>query len=627
MCGICGIVNLEPSQAVEESELAAMRDSLYHRGPDDAGLWRKGAAGLAVRRLSIIDIEGGHQPIPNEDGTLVVAFNGEIYNYRELRQELVNKGHRFRANSDTEVLVHLYEDHGAGMLAKLNGMFALAIWDDANRRLFIARDRLGEKPLYYWRGERRFAFASEIKAFLKLSDFTPRLNHASVEDYLTFGYVPHPASILRDVYNLPPAHYAILEGGEVSLQRYWQPFAEKSSLRYDEAGERLRELLRDSVRLRLVSDAPLGAFLSGGIDSSVVVGLMAGLLKDPVKTFTIGFEEKRYDERRYAREIATKFHTEHVEEVVHPNIAGMFEKLVWHLDQPLADSSAVPAFILSYLTSGSVKVALSGDGGDECFLGYPRYTAAWMGGVIDRIPRFLRRVLFGRWWGKMPSRSEQKCMMYRWKRFTASVNKNSLQRFADWISIFDADSRQHILTEEFRNAIAADHARRLDFAQYAKRSRPILANASAFDLEYYLPCDLMPKVDRTSMAHGLEVRSPFLDHRVVEFAMSLPDGFKMKWGRGKRIVRTAFRDILPETIRGRGKMGFAMPVGNLLRNGLKKMAEDVLKGGLLVERHIICLDRVEALLAEHAEGKADHGARLWSLMCLEQWIRLFQPKS
>jgi len=625
MCGICGIINWDEKRAVGEDELVAMRETLTHRGPDEAGHWLRGAVGLGVRRLSIIDIAGGRQPISNEDGTVVVAYNGEIYNYREIRKELVNRGHRFRTNSDTEVLVHLYEERGEEMLRELNGMFAFGIWDDAKARLFIARDRLGEKPLYYWQGRERFAFASEMKAFLKLTDFTPTVRRIAIAEYLTYGYVPHPRSILEEVSNLPPAHYAIVEKGAVRVQRYWQPFGEKSSLRYEEAEERLRELLADSVRMRLVSDAPLGAFLSGGVDSSIVVGLMAGL-SEKVKTFTIGFDEERYDERRYARAVAEKFRTEHVEGVARPDVAGIFEKLIWHLDEPLADSSAVPTYMLSQLTARSVKVALSGDGGDECFLGYRRYTALWLGEQIGRLPVFLRRLLFGAWWRRLPAAAEPKGLMHRWKRLIAAINKDARQRFKDWISIFNAESERRILTTEFSDSIASEEDR-LEFKRYAQESRSIFANASGFDLEYYLPCDLMQKVDRTSMAHGLEVRAPFLDHRVVEFAMSLPDGFKMKYGRRKRLIRSAFWDVLPEIVRKRGKMGFAIPVGKWLRNGLREMAYDLLRKGQLVERHVICPSGMEALLAEHEEGRMDHGARLWSLLCLEQWLRLFQPRS
>jgi asparagine synthase (glutamine-hydrolysing) len=625
MCGICGIVNWDAKRAVGEDELVSMRETLAHRGPDDAGLWTRGHAGLGVRRLSIIDIAGGHQPVPNEDGTLAVALNGEIYNYRELRRDLLNRGHRFRANSDTEVLVHLYEERGEEMLAELNGMFAFAIWDGANGRLFLARDRLGEKPLYYWRGRERFAFASEMKAFLKLSDFTPAVRRASIAEYLKYGYVPHPHSILEEVSKLPPAHYAIVEKGEVRTQRYWRPFGDMSSMRYEEAEERLRELLADSVRLRLVSDAPLGAFLSGGVDSSVVVGLMAGAA-ETVKTFTIGFEESRYDERRYARAVAEKFHTEHVEEIVRPDVAAIFEKLIWHLDEPLADSSAVPTYVLSQLTARSVKAALSGDGGDECFLGYPRYTAMWLASKIDRLPAFVRRPLFGRWWRRIPASAEQKGLLYRWKRFMAAAGKDAPERFAEWISVFDDAAERSILTAEFRDSLASEKDR-LEFRRYAVVERSIHANARAVDLDYYLPCDLMQKVDRTSMAHGLEVRSPFLDHRVVEFAMSLPDGFKMRRGRGKRLLRSSFKDVLPGDILRRGKMGFAMPVGKWLRNELREMSGDLLRKGQLVERHVICRSTLEALLTEHAEGRKDNGARLWSLLCLEQWLRMFRPRS
>jgi len=646
MCGICGIVNTDSQREVDEKELRAMTETLRHRGPDEDGIWRRGGAGLGVRRLSIIDIEGGHQPIANEDGTVHVALNGEIYNYRELTRELRARGHRFRTKSDTEVLVHLYEEYGEKMPAKLNGMFAFALWDDEKRRMFLARDRLGQKPLYYRQGGGRFVFASEIKAFAELSDFTPEVEPDAISHYLTFGYVPHPCSILKGVAKLPPAHYATVTNGDVRLCRYWQPVGEPVALDKNEAEERLRELMEDSVRLRLVGEAPLGAFLSGGVDSSIVVGLMAGQGDGRARTFTIGFDEKRYDERRYAQIVARRFGTEHVSEVVRPDVVDIFEKLVWHLDEPLADSSAVPAFVLSHLTRRHMKVALSGDGGDECFLGYPRHTAVWLSGRLDRLSHLAKSFPFapsllghyfrghanrkeksgqgplGRWRHRMPA--QEKNLLYRWKRFARVLGEDAVGRFYNWICLFDDESRDGLLTREFRATIRGESGRyRFEKGEYPSRMHSDVGRAAAFDMEYYLPCDLMAKVDRTSMAHGLEVRSPFLDHRVVEFAMNLPDSLKMRRGRGKQILRSAFADILPRPVRRRGKMGFAVPVGPWLREDLREMARDLLTGGVLVQRHIICRSSLETLLSDHLDGRADNGQRLWALLVLEKWVRLF----
>lgn len=622
MCGICGILNRDAAP-VDERELRAMAETMRHRGPDEGGIWLKGRAGLGVRRLSVIDVQGGHQPVANEAGTMFAALNGEIYNYRELTRELRGKGHRFRTRGDTEVLVHLYEEYGEGMLEKVNGMFALAIWDGEKERLFLARDRMGQKPLYYWQGGGRTAFASEMKALLKLKDFRPELQPNAVLDYLTFGYVPHPASMLKDVSKLPPAHMATIKNGNISVRRYWHPVGEKVSLARGEAEERLRELMTDAVRLRLESEVPLGAFLSGGIDSSIVVGLMAGLSREPVRTFTIGFDEKRYDERGWAGLVAEKFGTKHVSEEVRPDAVKIFEKLVWHLDEPLADSSAVPTFALSELARKSVTVALSGDGGDECFLGYPRHSAVWLSGRLDRLPAFVRRLLFGRIRRLMPAGAEQKSLRHRWNRFARAMDKNPLMRFLEWISVFDPESCRGLLTDDFRSSLLTESGRyHVELSDYPSRMDSDVAKAAAFDMEFYLPCDLMAKVDRMSMAHGLEVRSPFLDHRVVEFAMGLPDSFKMKKGRGKQILRSAFAGILPDAVRKRGKMGFAAPVGRWLREDLREMAQGLLSG-MLVGRSIIRADAVEALLAEHQSGQNDHGQRLWALLVLEKWLSLF----
>jgi asparagine synthase (glutamine-hydrolysing) len=581
MCGIAGAVWNDLRKALEQATLQRMIDVLRHRGPDDEGSYLAdirvdGVGGAALtpgpshkgrgeegtspaaegrgedevgvalghRRLAIIDLACGKQPLPNEDGSVWVVFNGEIYNFRELRSRLEAAGHRFRTHSDTEVLVHLYEDEGAEMLGRLNGMFAFAVWDARRKQVLLARDRLGKKPLVYRHEPGRLLWASELKALLEVPGVPREIDPRALDEYLAYQYVPHPRTIFRGISKLPPGYYAIWRDGRLDVQPYWQPDLNfEADIPAEDYAQQLRELLTSSVEMRLQSDVPLGAFLSGGIDSTIVVGLMSRLSAEPVRTFSIGFPVSGFDETDYARMAAQRFGTIHEEFEVRPDAIEVLPRLVWHYDEPMADSSAVPTWYVSQLTRRHVTVALTGDGGDELFAGYPRYLAAWLAEGFDRLPWLLRRVLAGAYWQRMPSGTHQKSLVRRWKRFVEMLNLPPLQRYLQWIAIFGQVRRAMLYSADFEAELenAAPHhchggafadgggvsdsslAFLSDALSRVSRRDPVTAFSLA-DLITYLPCDLMTKVDIASMAHGLECRQPFLDYRVVELAARMPGG-------------------------------------------------------------------------------------------------------
>lgn len=634
MCGITGGVWTQPEKAVSPETLRRMTDVLRHRGPDDEGSycseWKVDAGsqsnpGVALghRRLAIIDVAGGRQPLGNEDGSVWVVFNGEIYNFRPLRQRLEAAGHRFRTHSDTEVLVHLYEDEGPGFLQHLVGMFALAIWDGRQRQLLLARDRLGQKPLVYRQEPGRLLFASELKSLLEMPGLPREIDPQALDEYLTYQYVPHPRTIFRGISKLPPGHYAVYRDGRLDVQPYWQPdFNVEETLPADEYARQLRTAMTAAVESQLQSEVPLGAFLSGGIDSSIIVGLMRQLSAGPVRTFCIGFPVPQYDETRYARIAAEHFGTIHEEFRVEPHAVEVLPKLVWHFDEPFADSSAVPTWYLSQLTRQHVTVALSGDGGDELFAGYPRYQAVWLAQWFDRLPGPARRLLAGKFWQRLPGSSRQKSVGRRWKRFVEALNLPPVQRYLEWIAIFGATRRAELYSEEFARTLPADDPLAFLAAAWARSSRcdPVTA-VSLADLLTYLPCDLMTKVDIASMAHGLECRQPFLDHRVVELAARMPTGLKFRRGRGKRILLQAFADMLPAPILQRGKMGFGVPLDHWFRAELRDFAHDVLFDRRTLERGLFQPSAVTRLWNEHQQRQFDHSSRLWALLVLELWQR------
>jgi len=634
MCGITGAVWTEPQKAIDEATLRRMVEVLAHRGPDGEGTYCAGCVnrpgsgvvpGVALghRRLAIIDVAGGRQPMSNEDGSVWIVFNGEIYNFRDLRRRLEGKHHRFKTRSDTETIVHLYEDEGLDFVQQLNGMFALAIWDANRRRLVLARDRLGEKPLVYRLEPGRLLFASELKSLLEAPGAPRELDPQAIDAYLTYQYVPHPQTIYRGINKLPPAHLAVYCDGRLDVRCYWQPdFQVEEDRPAEDYARELRELMTSSVEMRLESDVPLGAFLSGGVDSTIVVGLMQRLSKEPVRTFSIGFPVAEYDETRYARIVAERFGTVHEEFRVEPDAIEILPKLVWHYDEPFADSSAVPTWYVSEVTRQHVTVALTGDGGDELFAGYPRYQAVWLATYFDRLPKTIGWLLAGRFWQRLPASPRQKSLRRRWKRFTEMLGLPPLRRYLEWIAIFNQTRRAELYSEGFQAALPECDP--LDFlaarAVQSSRRDPV-TSISLTDLTTYLPCDLMTKVDIASMAHGLETRPPFLDHRVVELAARMPLRHKFRWGRGKRILRAAFGDLLPREIRKRRKMGFGVPLDHWFRGPLASFAREVLLDRRTLGRGMFRPEAVRGLVEAHLSGRFDHSYRLWALLVLELWQR------
>jgi asparagine synthase (glutamine-hydrolysing) len=623
MCGITGKVLLDPRARVDEHLIRRMTDAILHRGPDDGGVWVDGPVGLGTRRLAIIDLSPrGHQPMANEDGSIHVTFNGEIYNFQELRPELERKGHRFRSDSDTEVLVHLYEEEGPACLARLKGMFAFALWDARTHTLLLARDRLGKKPLFYYHDDRQFVFGSEAKTILQDPDVPSEPDPLALHHYLTFGNVPAPHAAFKGFRKLPPAHYLLLHDGAATLHRYWSlHYVPKRQEREAVLAEELSSLLEEAVRLRLISDRPVGALLSGGIDSSVVVAYMRRLTSGPVRTFSIGSEDAAYNELPAARQVAERFETEHHELIVRPDAVSVLPRLVWHYDEPFADSSAVPSFAVCQLARQSVTVALTGDGGDESFLGYQRYLAAAVAGRLDALPRWIRQAVARASRG-LPATGPRSAGA-RVRRLAEAVALPPRERYLRWLT-FDNSWKPGLYTPEFSARTRGHDSIRLLDAAYDRSDAPTFLEATAHaDVQMYLPDDLLVKMDIASMAHSLEVRSPFLDHTVVEFAASLPPRLKLRGLVHKYLVKQVVKDVLPESIlRGR-KRGFGVPLERWFRGELREMAYDVLLSPQATGRGYFETGSVRRLLDEHVQGRADHQYRLWALLMLELWHRTF----
>lgn len=636
MCGIAGAVWSREEDAIDRGVLERMTTAIRHRGPDDAGLYESPRDSgshclLGHRRLSIIDLSGGHQPLPNEDGTIWTVFNGEIYNYRELREELLRRGHRFATSSDTEVIVHAYEEYGDDCVESFRGMFAFALWDERRRRLLLARDRLGQKPLFYRQDGRRLLFASELKAILQVPGLPRQVDPEAVDLFLTYQYVPHPRSIFQGFHKLPPAHRATFEDGRLQIVRYWSPpYADPAQppLHVEEWQRRLRETLTEAVRLRMRSDVPVGAFLSGGIDSTIIAGLMQSLSGRPIHTFSIGFPQQEFDERSYAREAATRIGSEHHEYVVHPSALETLPKLIWHYDEPFGDSSAIPTMSLSEVTRQVVKVALSGDGGDELFAGYSRYQAVHLAGRADWLPDPVKGVLAWNLWQRIPSSTRQRSFGRRLKRFIAALGQPPERRYLRWIGIFDAEARRSLYTPEFLERLGGFDSGEFIAGAYAEcPDRDFVTRTTCADVLSYLPCDILTKVDIASMAFGLEARSPFLDHRVAELAARMPIELKFSPGQGKKILIQTFADLLPESIQRRSKMGFGVPIDHWFRNELSGLLRETLLSPRCLDRGIFRCETVERLIDEHQSRRWDHAYRLWNLLCLECWHRIYVDSS
>ncbi|MFN2454909.1 MAG: asparagine synthase (glutamine-hydrolyzing) [Pyrinomonadaceae bacterium] len=629
MCGIAGFIDI--SNPLAEAERALVLDrmcrAITHRGPDDQGMMVEAGVALGMRRLSIIDLAGGHQPISGCDGSVTVVFNGEIYNYRELQQKLEARGHRFATSSDTEAIVHAYEEYGAACVEHFRGMFAFAIWDARARKLFIARDRAGKKPLYYTHTPRgTLIFGSELKSLLEHPEFNGETNPEALDAYLTFGYVPDPLTIFRDVHKLPPGCHLSFARNRVQIEQYWDfPFEQADSApsqREEDYLEELRALLNEAVRVRLVSDVPLGAFLSGGVDSSTVVGLMSRAMPQPVKTFSIGFHEDSYDELKYARIAAKQFGTDHHEFVVTPDICSILDELVWHFDEPFADSSAIPTYMVSKLAREHVKVVLSGDGGDELFGGYTRYVKDRQRSGFARLPRFVRKGMMQPLGRNLPHGA--------WGRnYLHKVALDPLDRYIEDISVFTALSKQHLYTNDFRRQLHGDNGAHASFRAHADglHTTDPLDPLLYLDSKTYLPGDILTKVDRMSMAVSLEARVPLLDHKLIEFVCSrIPASLKMKGLETKYIFKRAVRDLVPAEILNRPKQGFGVPIQQWINEQLRDRIHSTLTEPRTQQRGYVDLRHVNVLLDEHGRGRRDHSAQLWALFMLELWHRAFADK-
>ena len=618
MCGICGVFHYREGVA-DRALVERQHQVLAHRGPDDWDVWSEGPVALGHRRLSIVDLSpGGHQPMPNEDGSLWVTYNGELYGWPELKAVLAGRGHRFRGNSDTEAVLHLYEEHGDGLLAHLRGMFAFALFDRPRRRLLIARDRLGIKPLYYHDDGRRLAFASELKA-LVLDPAVPReLDPRAIADYLTFQYVPSPGTIWKGVRKLPPGHLLVCDPGGARIERYWTLPTEPDRGHSEEYyRERLRALLAEAVRLRLVADVPLGAFLSGGLDSSVVVALMAQAVGEPIKTFTIGFEEQDFSELAEARRVAAHLKTDHHELVVRPRALELLPRLVWQMDEPFADASMIPMHYLSEMARREVTVALSGDGGDEAFAGYATYAWAGRYAAFDRIPRALRRL------AGLPAKLLGPG--HAAGRRLGRLALDAAGRHLDVMSVFSPAELERIVAPTLRESLDGHEPFEAARRHHTSAAGPLgeVPALLALDTMTYMTDDVLTKVDRTSMMHSLEVRVPLLDHKVLEFVARIPFEYKLRGGVAKWILKQSVRDLLPSETVARRKQGFGVPLERWFDGSFGPLARELLLDGRARGRGWLEPSAVERLLAGPPRDRDRHARQVFALVCLELWAQTY----
>ncbi|MGB7925646.1 MAG: asparagine synthase (glutamine-hydrolyzing) [Pyrinomonadaceae bacterium] len=624
MCGIVGIVRTD-DVPVNEALLSQMCEAVRHRGPDEDGFYLNGSTGMAMRRLAIIDLKGGQQPIWNEGRTAAIVFNGEIYNYRELREHLEKLGHKFYTDSDTEAIIHLYDRYGADCPKHLRGMFAFAIWDEARQELFLARDRVGKKPLLYAQLGNQLVFGSEFSALLLHPDISREIEPRAIHYYLSFMCVPAPMTAYRAIKKLEPGHTLRYSRGEVTTERYWQPdFSKKVKLDEEEAGERAVAILRESVRLRLISEVPLGAFLSGGIDSSAVVALMSEESSDPVKTFSIGFEEQDFSELHHARRVAQHVGAEHHEFIVRPRAMDVLPMLVEHYGEPYADSSAIPTYYVARETRQHVTVALNGDGGDECFAGYERYAAMRLAEKYHRLPGLLRDQLINRSVGMLPSSELRRSRIRDLKRFLRAASLPKVERYMRWVSVFDRDAKEGLYSDGFRHAMDGQNAAAFIEPWFARANGAGIVDAALLaDTMTYLPNDLLVKVDIASMAVSLEARSPFLDHHVIEFAASLPEGLKLRGLTTKYLLKRVLKKLLPAENLKRRKMGFGVPIGHWFRGEMQNFLRETLLSEKALKRGLFKPETVARMVTEHTSGARDYAHQLWTLLMLELWFGRF----
>ena len=619
MCGIAGILYTDRNRPVEEGLIEKMCQAIHHRGPDEWGMWRHGPVGIGMKRLRIIDLAGGKQPIENSAGTMRIVFNGEIYNYRQLRQDLAQRGYRFRTQSDTETILYLYEEYGAECVQYLRGMFAFAIWDDTRRSLFMARDRFGKKPLHYYHDDRQFLFGSEIKSLLVHPDIRPEVHRPAIVNYIAYGYVPDPDTMFRGIHKLPPGHLLTWKDGKIEIRQYWDlQFKPDHPSKEDQYYlERTEALLSEAVKIRLISDVPLGAFLSGGIDSGLVVALMAHHMSEPVKTFSIGFKDEAYNELPYARMVAQRYATDHHEEIVEPDAEEVLAELVTRFDEPFADSSAIPTYYVSRLARRHVTVALSGDGGDEIFAGYDRYLDSVLAEYTDRIPLALRRFVLGGLSNVLPEGIKGvKTLRY----LSADKDGRYLMKMTSEIS-----EKYHQVFSSDLMRLAHGGNPSCAFLPYLSRTQHLdpVSRRQYADIKGYLPGDILTKVDRASMLVSLETRAPLLDHKLAEFAATLPVGLKVRERTRKNVLKTIAGRYLPTELIHRPKMGFAIPLDRWINNEWRELSHDLVIGSRAMERANFNPRYLKWIMAEHRSGRRNHSKSIWALMVLEIWYRAF----
>lgn len=625
MCGIVGTVksNLRP---VSSEIIEKMNRCIVHRGPDDDGFFIKENVGLAMRRLSIIDVAHGKQPMFSGDRTKAIVYNGEVYNFQELKADLEKRGHVFETNSDTEVIVHLYDEYGADCVNYLRGMFAFAIWDETDKSLFIARDRVGKKPLLYsHQPNGDLIFGSEFTALLAHPDISREVDVQAIDAYLSFLCVPAPLTAYKSIRKLEPAHWMRWKNGEIRTQRYWSPdFSKKITISEAEAIDETTRLLRESVKMRMISEVPLGAFLSGGVDSSAVVALMAEASSQPVKTFSIGFEEQDFSELKYAKIVAEHVGAEYNEFIVKPDALEVLPTLVEHYGEPYADSSAIPTYYVAKETRKHVTVALNGDGGDESFAGYERYAAMRIAEKYYKIPAALRKTFIENAVELIPTSEIKRSRARDLKRFVKAASLPRVERYFRWVSAIDRNSKTELYTADFANKLngvnAADHIG----AWFDKANGSGILDATLLtDQMTYLPNDLLVKVDIASMANSLEARSPLLDHHIIEFAASLPENLKMKRFETKSLLKKVAAQFVPKDVIYRRKMGFGVPVGNWFRSNMKDFIREVLLSEKSLQRGVIKSEMLARYVNDHIEAKRDYTYQIWTLLMLELWFQRF----
>lgn len=644
MCGIAGWINLKQSDSNDgaESVLHSMCETIVHRGPDSEGLWLDDTAALGMRRLSIIDLKTGDQPVFSEDKSVIVMMNGELYNYREVRGELVKKGHKFTTKSDTEILPHLYEEYGDGLLEHVNGMYAFSLWDATRKKLIIARDRFGEKPLYHGVFDGKLIWASELKAILAHPAVKPELDLDALRHYVSFDYVPAPMSIFKGIKKLPAAHVLTVENGDVRTRRYWDiswsptsptnfSLSKKSNgsgaasnLSLTDSAEELHDLLSDAVRMRLVSDVPLGILLSGGIDSSTVAAFAVQHATERVKTFSIGFEEDSFDESKYARKVAKHLNTEHYEDKLSATTAGdLISEIGKWLDEPMSDGSLIPTVLLSKFVRKHVTVALGGDGGDELFAGYPMYYAHTVASKYLAIPSIIRSGLIAPIVNSLPVSTNNLSFDYKAKRFVRAAKFDDVERHHSWFGSFSIDQHKKLFSKEVIAQTDADIYHGVRELVSKSDAKNVIEKMQYADINFYLAEDILTKVDRAAMSVSLETRAPFLDPRVGQFAASIPVEFKLKGKNGKVILKEAMKDLLPHDILHRPKKGFGIPIAEWLKGRLNPLMHEMLAPERLMKQGLFNADYVLQLIREHESGKASHHKELWTLLVFQLWCDNF----